>query len=59
MILQHIRKLAKGACKAIANVKIQQSTNGELLKAIAQNNQRSKRTGEHYGLAQVINLDVV
>jgi hypothetical protein len=59
IILQHIHKLAKGACKAIANVEIQQSTNTELLEAVAQNSRRSKRTGEHYGLARVMGLEVV
>jgi hypothetical protein len=59
VIFEHIRKLAKGACKAIANIKIQQSTNAELLEAVAQNTRRGKRTAEHYRIAQVMNLDIV
>jgi hypothetical protein len=51
-ILQHIRKFAKGGCKAVLNVKIHQSTNAELLEAITWNNRWPKGTAEHYGLAR-------
>jgi len=57
--LQHLNKIGKGACQAIANAQIQRLTNVQLLAALEQKKQQANRLNEHYGFAQVMGCEVI
>jgi hypothetical protein len=59
LVLQHLNKVGKGACQALANAQIQRSTNIQLLAALEQKKQRANRSNEHYGFARVMDFDVI
>jgi hypothetical protein len=51
VIYARLKKLLKGATKAIANAKIQHSTNAELVSAKETQKRRGKRFRKNYGFA--------
>ena len=57
--LMRIKKLMKGATKSIANTKIQQATNAELVAAKETKRRRGKRSKENYGFARVMDAELI
>jgi hypothetical protein len=54
-----LQKLLKGATKAIANAKIQHSTNAELIAAKETQKRCNKRSKKNYGFARVMDAELI
>jgi hypothetical protein len=59
MTFAKLQKLLKGAIKAIANAKIQHSTNAKLIAAKETQKRRNKRSKKNYGFARVIDVELI
>jgi len=54
-----LKKLLKGATKAIANAKIQHSQNAELIAAKETQKRCNKRSKKNYGFARVMDAELI
>ena len=59
MIYARLKKLLKGATKAIANAKIQHSTNAELVSAKETQKRCGKHSRKNYGFAWVMDAELI
>jgi len=57
--LLKLKKLLKGATKAITNAKIQHTTNAELIAAKEVKKRRGKRSKENYSFARVLDAKLI
>jgi hypothetical protein len=57
--LLKLKKLLKGATKAMTNAKIQHTTNAELIAAKEVKKRRGKRSKENYGFARVLDAELI
>jgi hypothetical protein len=57
--LLKLKKLLKGAIKAMTNAKIQHTTNAKLIAAKEVKKRQGKRSKENYGFAQVLDAELI